>query len=257
LRRRISISIVVIIAFIAARNIKYFFGYVIFGKESWNALDDQVATNLLVYSQITLILLVSFFLFRKKVFKALGLETGFLKGLAIGLLCSLPMFIGFGIMNNFHIDIGIQGIHRDMVVAGFFEELLFRGFLFGILFYYAGWGFIPAILLPSIFFGIGHLYQAESMTDSISVFLFTFLASAGFAWFYTAWKNLWVLIFLHGFMDLAWEIFDIDTNVVGDVMINLFRFTTLGLMIFLSIKNMIKHPDLDVRGKLWINKTDK
>ena len=57
---------------------------------------------------------------------------------------------------------------KNMMIAGFFEEFLYRGFFFGVLFYFAGWGFIPAIILPSIYFGIGHLYQAESLNESIS-----------------------------------------------------------------------------------------
>lgn len=256
MKKKIVLSSIVIATFLAARYIKYFWAYAVFGKEGWNALDKAIATNILVYSQITLVSIVTFLLFKKQLFKSLGINSGILKGIAIGFLCSLPMFIGYAITSNFNLSINLQIIHRDMIQAGFFEEFIFRGFLFGLLFYYAGWGFIPAVILPSIYFGIGHLYQANSFNESISVFLFTGLASAGFAWFYTAWRNLWVVIFLHGFMDLAWDIFGIETNVVGNLSVNIFRFASLGLMIFLSMKNLKKHPEFSIKDKLWLNKTD-
>jgi len=254
MRKKIFISLVVLLTFISARNLKYLYGYVVFGKEQWNELDEVYTTNLLVYSQILLVLLVCYFLFKNKVLEHLGMHKDMFHGFKIGLLCSLPMLIGYTIMNGYIIKIDLSIIHRALALAGFFEEFLFRGFLFGILFYYARWGFIPAVILPSIFFGLGHLYQAENMNEIISVFLFTALASAGFAWFYTAWKNLWVVIFLHGFMDLAWDMAQIDTNVTGNLMVNIFRFASLGLMIFLSLRNLKKHPLNSIKGSLWIQK---
>ncbi|PHR46395.1 MAG: hypothetical protein COA32_11110 [Fluviicola sp.] len=255
MKKKVLISITIILTFLCARYLKYFYGYVVFGEEEWNALDDSFATNLLVYSQILLVFIVSSILFRRKVFEVLGLHKGILKGLAIGFICSLPMFIGYAFLNGFEFKLDLSLIHRDFIQAGFFEELLFRGFLFGILFYVVGWGFIPAILLPSIFFGLGHLYQAENVSEAISVFLFTGLGSAGFTWFYTAFKNLWVVIFLHAFMDLAWDMFQIETTVSGNLTVNIFRFATLGLMIFLAIRNTIRHPEHKMNGKFWVNKS--
>lgn len=254
MKKKVLISITVILTFILARYLKYFYAYVVFGKEQWNELDDVFATNLLVYSQIVLVFIVSGILFRRRMFKVLGLDKGVLKGLMIGFICTLPMFIGYAFLNGFEFKIDLSIIHRDFVLAGFFEELLFRGFLFGILYYVVGWGFIPAVILPSIFFGLGHLYQAENISEAINVFLFTGLGSAGFAWFYTAFKNLWIVIFLHAFMDLAWDMFQVESNVTGGLLENIFRFTTLGVMIFLAIRNTIQNRENSIKGKLWINK---
>lgn len=253
MKKRIVISVTVILTFLCARYLKYFYGYILFGKDTWNSLNETFRNNLLVYSQIALVLIVSFILFRKKTFEYLGLKKGFLDGLKIGFICSLPMILGYGLMKGFDIDLNLNLVHRDFVMAGFFEEFLFRGFLFGILFYVAGWGFIPAITLPSIYFGLGHLYQANNINEVIGVFLFTGFGSAGFAWFYIAWKNLWVVIFLHAFMDLAWDMFQIETNVTGNLMVNVFRFSTLGLMIFLSARHLKQHPENNLKGKLWVN----
>lgn len=254
MKRKILISIIVILTFLIARYLKYFYGYVVFGEEQWNALDKSIASNILIYSQIVLVFIVTSILFGRKTLEVLGLHKDVLKGLKIGFICTLPMFIGYAFLNGFEFKLDLNLIHRDIVQAGFFEELLFRGFLFGILYYVVGWGFIPAVILPSIYFGLGHLYQAENFSEAINVFLFTGLGSAGFAWFYIAFKNLWVVIFLHAFMDLSWDVFQIETNAAGNLLVNIFRFTTLGLMIFLAIRNTIRHPENKINGKLWVNK---
>ena len=255
MKRKIILSVIVLLTFLASRNIKYFFVNIVFGKEAWGNLDTISCTNILVSTKIVIILLVTLLFFGKNLFQALHMNTGFTKGLTIGFLSALPMFIGYGVLSNFSIDIDLNTIYRNVVLAGFYEEFLFRGFLFGILFYYAGWGFIPALIIPSIYFGLGHLYQAETVNDSINIFLFTSLASAGFAWFYTAWNNLWVVIFLHAFMDLAWDMFNINTDVTGNLMVNVFRFATLGTIIFLSVRNLKYHPEWQINDKLWINKS--
>lgn len=254
MKRKIIISLVVIIAFIALRNLKYFYGYCVFGKETWDEMDFHLKVALLNYSIIALVLIITAFLFKKMPFEILGLKKDILKGMVVGFLLVLPMFIGYGYAAGFKTDITMQDVHFDMVLAGFFEEFFYRGFLFGILFYYAGWGFISAVLIPSIFFGIGHLYQAESFSDGISVFLFTSIGGAGFAWFYLAWRSLWMVVFLHGFMDLAWDMFSIQTNVTGNLNANIFRFATLGLAIYFSVKKAKSENNYSLKGKLWLNK---
>lgn len=253
LKKKIVISLVVLTTFVALRYIKYFFAYVVFGKETWNEMDVELASSISIYTQIFIALLVTVLLFKKLPFKYLGLKKDILKGLLAGFLFTLPMFIGYGYQANFQFDISLSSIHLNMVIAGFFEEFMFRGFVFGILFYYGGLGFVSAILIPSLFFGLGHLYQAESLTDSISIFIFTALSSAGFAWFYISWGSLWMVIFLHGFMDLAWSMFKIEANATGDLYSNIFRFITLGLVIFFSIRKVRKDKNFSLKGKLWLN----
>jgi hypothetical protein len=236
MNRKTIISIVVILTFLTLRYIKYVFAYLIFGKEAWNEMDFHLKVSILNYSQIIIVFVVTALLFKKLPFEFLGLKNDLLKGFLYGFLFTVPMFLGYGYMAGFKTDISLTDVHMDMVLAGFFEEFLFRGFVFGILYYYAGWGFISAVLIPSVFFGIAHLYQAETFSDGIGVFIFTILASAGFAWFYIAWKSLWMVIFLHGFMDLAWDMFSVQSNVTGDMNSNIFRFATLGIAIFFSVK---------------------
>lgn len=253
MKKKIGLSLLILATFFAARNLKYFWGYVVYGKEQWNTLDQDFASELLIYSQLVLVAGVCFLVFRKQTLIYLGLNKGLFHGFVIGLLCSLPMFVGYALLSKFNLQLNPQLIYRDLFLAGFFEEFLFRGFLFGLLYYVVGWGFIPAVLLPSVYFGLGHLYQAHNFNEVIAVFLFTFVGSAGFAWFYTAWKNLWVVVFLHGFMDVSWDMFQIETNVTGNLAVNVFRFVSLGLIIFLSLRQLKTFPERSIRGKLWIN----
>ncbi len=254
MKRKIIISVVVILAFIALRNLKYVYGYCIFGKEVWDKMDFNFKVFLLNYSIIVIVFIITGLLFKKLPFEILGLKTDILKGMLFGFLFTIPMFIGYGYGAQFKTDITVERIHLDMVLAGFFEELFFRGFLFGILFYYAGWGFISAVFIPSIFFGIGHLYQAETLTEGLSVFLFTALGGAGFAWFYLTWRSLWMVVFLHGFMDLAWDMFSIQSNVTGNLNANIFRFATLGLVIYFSARKAKAMGTYSLKGKLWLNR---
>lgn len=252
-KKKWIIALLVLTTFLLMRYIKYFWAYAIIGVEEWNAMDTDVAVTIVVYSQLLVVFLVTLLLFQKQALGVLGLQSGLIKGLMIGFLTTLPMFIGYGIVYGLHEPVTLSLVHHDLVLAGFFEELLFRGFLFGILYYRAGWGFVPAIIIPSVFFGIGHLYQAHSFSESMAVFAFTTLASCGFAFFYVVWRNLWVVIFLHGFMDLAWSLAAIDANVMGNFWGNVFRFMTLGVMIAISIRYLIKHPENGLRGRWWKN----
>lgn len=254
MKRKIIISLVTIFTFVALRYLKYFFRYCVFGNETWEAMDFDLAISIINYSQIFIVLIVTALLFKKVPFEILGLKKDILKGLLFAFLFVLPMFMGYGYAVGFNTDVTLKSAHMDMVLAGFFEEFMYRGFLFGLLFYYAGWGFVSAVLIPSIFFGIGHLYQAETLTEGISVFLFTALGGAGFAWFYVAWRSLWMVIFLHGFMDLAWDMFSVQSNVTGNLYANIFRFTTLGLVIYFSIKKAKSENRYSLKGKLWLNK---
>ena len=254
MKKKIIITVIVLLTFIALRYIKYFFAFFVFGKEAWNVMDLDIKVSILNYTQIIIVLFVTTLLFKKLPFEILGLKKDIVKGFLYGSLLTIPMFIGYGYFFGFNSEFSFRILHRDLILAGFFEEFMFRGFVFGILYYYCGWGFISAVLIPSVFFGIGHLYQAGNFSESLGIFSFTLLASAGFAWFYLAWDSLWMVLFLHGFMDLAWTVTNTDTNVLGSAYTNIFRFTTLGLAIYFSVKQAKAANRYSLKGKLWINR---
>ena len=125
--------------------------------------------------------------------------------------------------------------------------------MFGFLFFYAGWGFLSAGIFTGLLFASGHLYQAQDMSDAVSIFLFTTGVSLGFAWFYYVWKSLWLVVFLHGFMDLIWDSVNVETNVTGTLWVNVGRFATIIFAVAYSIRVAAKNGRFDLRKKLWLN----
>ena len=44
-----------------------------------------------------------------------------------------------------------------------------------------------------------------------------------------------------------------EANATGDLYSNIFRFATLGLVIFFSLRKVRKDKNLSLKGKLWLN----
>jgi hypothetical protein len=82
------------------------------------------------------------------------------------------------------------------LTAGITEELLFRGFLIA---YLAVWvGLWPAVLLSSVAFGAGHVYQAGLRSA-----LQTGIAGLVFGTLYALAGQLWAPMILHAAVDLG------------------------------------------------------
>lgn len=166
----------------------------------------------------------------------LGLNRSILKGILFPFICTLPMFIGFSICFNYNSDLTANEILIGGVAAAFFEESIFRGFLFGQLFRYTKLGFIPSILLGAFLFAAMHLYQSNDLLTLIGIFFTTFLGAILFSWLYVEWNyNLWISIFLHFFMNLAWMLFAVSDNAFGGIYANVFRIITIALAIILTL----------------------
>ncbi|MEZ5031153.1 MAG: CPBP family intramembrane glutamic endopeptidase [Saprospiraceae bacterium] len=117
-------------------------------------------------------------------------------------LFCLPMLIGYGVMANLNIHASWRAVAWTIILAPVLEELVFRGFLFGQLFRFAGWGFIPAGLINALVFGALHLYQASDLWSAIGIFSVTAMGGMWFAWLYIEWdRNLWVPLFMHMLMN--------------------------------------------------------
>lgn len=247
---------IVILCFLLYKNSKYFYGYVVFGKTNWDATSVDVKLTLMLLTAIFFACLAKWVMTKRLAFSDFGLKLSDLpKGFLFALLFVLPQLIGLGIYSDWNFNVTGTILYRDFVLAGFGEEFIFRAFLFGMLFFYAGWGFFSASVFTGLFFGWAHLYQAEDFNSAIGIFLFTVGASVGFSWFYYAWKSLWMVLFLHAFMDIVWDSFEVPTNVTGNLWVNIARFSTLILAIIVSIKIAKSNDryDLKKRGKLWFN----
>jgi uncharacterized protein len=210
----------------------------------------SVAGQILKYLVPTLLVL---FVFHqpKDILGELGLEKDFLKGLQYAFLFTLPMLVGYFLMGQYNQE---QTLVENIVKAfkdGFREEIYFRAFLFGQLFRQVKLGFLPAVLVNGLIFGLVHIYQTHTIMEGVGVFAITFAGAVWFAWLFIEWKeNLWLPIFMHFFMNLYWHLFSTENSAVGGLMLNLPRIITIALSIYLTIKIVRK------TGQLKINKTN-
>ncbi len=184
-----------------------------------------------------------------------GLNGNFRTAFREAFLFCLPMMIGYGVMAGMHIDVSWKVVAWTIFLAPVFEELVYRGFLFGQLFRFAGWGFIPAGLINALVFGGLHLYQASDMASAIGIFSVTAMGGMWFAWLYIEWdRNLWVPIFMHLLMNAWWMLFAAGTNAGGGWEANLFRGMTIAISVIVTIRrNKTNGGPRITRKNLWIN----
>lgn len=175
---------------------------------------------------------------KSDILNSLGLNGNILKGLGFAALCCAPMLIGMPIIGSFNSNLTFDWFLRMVVIAAVFEEIVYRGFMFGQLFRYGKIGFIWAIILPAIFFGIGHLYQGDTLVESLMAFGVTALGALYFSWVYVECNyNLWVSIGLHIFMNFSWIVFPVEGNEtsVGVFVPNILRVASIALTVILII----------------------
>lgn len=173
---------------------------------------------------------------RRNFFRSLGLDKSFVKASVFALACTLPMFIGFAFLFEVNTKVSLNRVLVAIISAALFEELYFRGFLFGQVHRYTTIGFVPAVFLGALVFGLIHLYQGDAFAELLGIFLVTFLGAILFAWAYVEWNyNLWVPIMLHLLMNLAWEMFNIADNALGGLYANIFRTMTILLIIGITV----------------------
>ena len=190
----------------------------------------------------------------KDILASIGLSCNFALGMGIAFLCTLPMTVGNIFVGTFNKDITSYSVLSSIVYAGFFEELAFRGFLFGLLFRYTRWGFIPASLVGALFFGAGHLYQGSDLLSALATFGVTALGAIWFSWMYVEWQNnLWVSIGMHMLMNASWILFSVSPTAAGGLVSNIVRGVTIVAVIGVTILYKKKHnlPYLVNRTTLW------
>ena len=174
------------------------------------------------------VILFIYFTNKYRILEPFGLKANVVKGVAIAFVFSIPMFVGYGIMGNFEINIEAKDFWFGCVFAAFFEELYYRGFFFGQIFRNTKLGFFPSLIISALVFASLHLYQSDDLATLIGIFITTFLGAGLFAWLYVEWNyNLWLPIGLHFFMNLSWEIFSVSDNAFGDLSANLIRGITI------------------------------
>lgn len=226
---------------------------------SWvnERIQQEGISHLLVYLIVSLPIVLGASIINefKRCKTTLGLNRSIIQGALFPLVCTLPMFIGFSVCFNFNRELTLDEVLIAGVAAAFFEEFIFRGFLFGQLFRYTKLGFVPSILLGAFLFAAMHLYQSKDPATLIGVFATTFMGAVLFAWLYVEWNyNLWISIFLHLFMNLAWMLFAVSDNAFGGLYANVFRIITIALAIILTLLYKRKnHIPLSInKENIWM-----
>lgn len=245
-------SIIIILVFLFSA-----YGRKILGNFVDISFDSPVVRLTYIYSWwvIPVIIAVGTLFGFKNITKELRINKGFLFALGFAVVMVSPMFISSAINGEISPKLTFLDIIQKTLLAGFMEELLFRGFLFGLLFRKLKWGFIPATLIGAVVFGIGHIYQGESLNESIGIFMVTFIGSAWFGWLFIEWnENLWIPILLHTFMNLSWSLFEIGGNALGDNSSNIFRTITIVFTVVTTIIHNSRKSGFTInRSNLLIN----
>lgn len=225
--------------------------YMAIGPETWMKVWSSRLIPLLVVFSFVWAIQGSI----KKILPAMGLHSGFLHGLSMAFLCCLPMLAGYAIVSGFEMTDDFSAVVYGILVAPILEEVVYRGFLFGQLYRFGGWGFIPAAIVNGLIFGSLHLYQAADFWGAISVFGVTTLGGLWFAWLYISWNyNLWIPIFMHLFMNAWWMLFEVGQDAAGGWSANIFRIATIVISVVYTIRMKKARGEEPVeKAKLWIN----
>jgi len=191
---------------------------------------------------------------RSQALASLGLDRPILTALAVGLAATLILPLGYAATAPFSPpDQPLQTALRSAILPGIAEEVLFRAFLFGFLFRFAGWGFLPAALVGAALFGAGHLYQAKGVADSAAVFAITALGAIWFAWLYVEWGfNIWVPAAFHVLMNFYWDWFAISDTAIGSITANALRLGVILLSVAVTIIAARRRGGRLVRGQAWL-----
>ena len=201
------------------------------------------------------LLLLIFLYGYKTIPSTLGINKGLGTALIFSIITVLTMIISSAIIGKIDSNLNFEDLIHKTIVSGLLEEYFFRGFLFGILFRKLKWGFIPASIVGSLIFGLGHIYQGSTVLETTGVFFITAIGAIWFSWLYIEWdNNLWIPIFLHTLMNMSWILFDVSNNALGGGYTNLFRALTVALTIFITIKKNKKSEFTITRSNLFIKK---
>lgn len=170
----------------------------------------------------------------------LGLCGDIAQGWLVGLLASLPMFVGLAIASKFAIHTSLRVVLAAALFGPFAEEVLFRGYLFLQLYRRARWSLPSAVTVTALVFGLVHLRNMWADREPwrlLAEVLITGLGGAFFAWLLVRWNNnLWIPIGMHVFMNLWWEVFAVDRTAIGNWVANGARVFAVAAAIVITLQ---------------------
>lgn len=251
MEKRIVVALLTIAAFLVSKN-----GHLLLRlSDAYTQLSPDARSVLYKccwYVAFPLLVLGMFHGF-KKIASEAGLANRAGEGLLTGLVGTLPMLLGAGLLVGFEVRFDWAGILAGCLLAAVGEEILYRAMLFGQLFRHARWGFVWAGTASALIFATGHLYQGNAPAELVGILLVTFLGGLWFSWLYVEWGyNLWVPMGYHFFMNLSWQLFDVSDNALGTWAPNVFRAATIVLSIVLTFRRKRRLGEQrEVEGRRW------
>jgi membrane protease YdiL (CAAX protease family) len=191
---------------------------------------------------------------RRNMFMALGLAASPWPALVLATGCSAIVLAWIAATST---PVPLARLPLDLmrtaVVPGIAEEILFRAFLFGFLYRFAGWGFLPAALLSALVFGLEHVYQGGDAMEALGIAMLTGLGGLWWSWLLVEWRwNLWVPIAFHVLLNAYWTAFDVADNALGEVASVGVRLVCIALSIAVTVALARRRGGLQVQGRQWI-----
>ena len=186
---------------------------------------------------------------------ALGLDRSPLRGLAFALLLTAPLAITYGATTPLRTDEAVwREVAHYAVMGGAAEEVLYRAFLFGLLFRFARWGFLPAALLVAAIFGAAHVYQGETAAEAASIALVTGVGGVWFAWLLAEWRfDAWVPISFHVLMNAWFNVFDVSETALLPLAGEVARAGVVLGSVVVTILLARRRGGRVVRGRAWLH----
>ena len=188
----------------------------------------------------------------KRCISALGLDGSVWTAAKVGLIATAILPITYALIAPVKSGNIGQEIFAGAILPGIGEEILFRGMLFGLLFRFAGWGFLPAALLGAAVFGIGHFYQGNSILEFLGIFGITAIAAVWWSWIYIEWdNNIWIPAAFHILMNMYFAIFDVAEGTLGSWSFFAIRAVVCLLSIALTVRHAKKRGYFKITGRDW------
>ncbi|MEM1133799.1 MAG: CPBP family intramembrane glutamic endopeptidase [Pseudomonadota bacterium] len=166
-----------------------------------------------------------------------GLAKPIVPALVFGAILFVPVVIALLLLTSPADSISVGDIVFGGLMFPLFEEIMFRGIAIGVLMRHFRWPFLLAALLPSIFFGLFHMYQGDGLEESLGIAAITGIGGIWFGWVYWKWDfNLWPAFFLHAGLNLLWSLFDLGENAMGGQLGNIMRIIIIAGSIILTLR---------------------
>lgn len=231
------------------------------GGDGWTEIGERTALRYILPNLAPPLIVAALLFGPGKALTALGLTASPLKGFAVGFAATLLLAGVFAVTAPLQLTERINPAFaitavRGAVLPGFFEEVFYRAFLFGFLFRFAGWGFLPAALIGAVIFGAGHLYQSTDPAEAAGIFAITAIGALWFAWLYVEWDyNLWVPVSIHLLMNFWWEFFDVADTALGPASASAARLAVILISIVLTVVVARGKGGRTITGRVWLRGT--